>query len=156
MKFKLLVSLAIKKNYSYLSQLINEMFNFNINEIKMKKICEFLYSDVNMMFTNELNKKLNVKKDIFLKLLKYKNVGNCIIVRCLISFYFIYFFIITEIIDKIDSLNESYRKNNKNNDKLEIYIELIENINLSNIDFEKFLLQTKSNSFNLKNYLDTK
>ena len=71
MKFKLLVSLAIKKNYSYLSQLINEMFNFNVNEIKMKKICEFLYSDVNMMFTNELNKKLNVKKDIFLKLLKY-------------------------------------------------------------------------------------
>lgn len=155
MKFKLLVSLAIKKNYSYLCQLIDERFNFKITEVKMKKICEFLYSDVNMMFTSELNKKLNVKKDIFLKLLKSNNISNCIIARCIISLYFIYFYIITDIIDEIDKLNYLFRKNNNNNDNdndLEIYMELIKNINLKNIDFENFLILTKNNNFNLPKF----
>lgn len=153
MKFKLLVSLAIKKNYSYLCQLIDERFNFKLSEFKMRKICEFLYSDVNMMFSEELNKKLNVKKDIFLKLLKSNNVSNCIIARCIISFYFIYFYIITDIIDEIDNLNNLFRKNDNNdNNDLEVYMELIKNINFKNIDFENFLSLTKSNNYTLPKF----
>lgn len=155
MKFKLLVSLAIKKNYSYLCQLIDEKFNFKISEVKMEKICKFLYTDVNMMFTEEFNKKIHVKKDIFLKLLKSNNVSNCIIARCIISFYFIYFYIITDIIDKIDNLNESFRKNKINNDSIEIYMKLIENINFKNIDFENFLFLIKSNNFSLPELFKT-
>ena len=56
-----------KKNYSYLCQLIHEKFNFQINDKKMKQICDFLYSDGNMMITNNLNKKLNIKKDILIR-----------------------------------------------------------------------------------------
>lgn len=149
MKFKLLVSLAIKKNYSYLCQLIHEKFNFQINDKKMKEICEFLYSDANMMITNNLNKKLNIKKDIFVKLLKSKKVNNCLITRCMIFFYFIYFYIITDIIEKINNLNDSYRKNKITDESIEEYIELIEKINLKNIDYENFLNLKKSNKFTL-------
>lgn len=149
MKFKLLLSLAIKKNYSYLSELIEKKLNFKIERNKMKKICDFINSDLNMMLTADLNKKLNIKKDIFLKLLKSNKVNNCIIARCLIIFYFIYFFIITDVIEKINKINELFRKNNEISYDFDYYINLLENINLSDIDFENFLFLIKSNNFNL-------
>ena len=115
----------------------------------MKKICDFINSDLNMMLTADLNKKLNIKKDIFLKLLKSNKVNNCIIARCLIIFYFIYFFIITDVIEKINKINELFRKNNEISYDFDYYINLLENINLSDIDFENFLFLIKSNNFNL-------
>lgn len=151
MKFKLLLSLAIKKNYSYLSELIQKKLNFKIDNDRMHYICKFLLSDNNMMLSSEINNKLNIKKDIFLKLLKSNKINNCILTRCLITFYFIYFFIITDIIEKISNLNELFRKNNTSNYSynFDFYINLLDNINLKNIDFEKFLFLISNNNFSV-------